>query len=173
MISGNGIHGKYKRSKPEDAYEVTDFLHHPRREGAVAPVYRGALAGCRGMSAERWRRSKISRTASWPKRRCGRANRGGRTLSVTDSLTELYNSRRFYEQLQVEVERAERHGHPSPSSSSWTSTISNGSTTHTGTSEGRVSRIRLGQVIQRCLRKRIPRTASVEKSCHYPAGYGR
>jgi len=33
-------------------------------------------------------------------------------LSITDGLTGLYNSRHFYGQLQVEMERAERYGHP-------------------------------------------------------------
>ena len=32
-------------------------------------------------------------------------------LSITDGLTGLYNSRHFYGQLQVEMERAERYGH--------------------------------------------------------------
>lgn len=33
-------------------------------------------------------------------------------LSITDGLTGLYNSRHFYGQLQVEMERAERYEHP-------------------------------------------------------------
>ena len=35
-----------------------------------------------------------------------------RTLSITDALTSLYNSRHFYEQVDIEVERAVRYGRP-------------------------------------------------------------
>lgn len=35
-----------------------------------------------------------------------------RTMSITDALTMLYNSRHFYDQLAVEVERASRYRHP-------------------------------------------------------------
>ncbi len=32
-------------------------------------------------------------------------------LAITDSLTQLYNSRHFYDQLKMEIERANRYGH--------------------------------------------------------------
>jgi two-component system cell cycle response regulator len=35
-----------------------------------------------------------------------------RELSITDSLTKLFNSRHFYDQLRDEIERADRYGHP-------------------------------------------------------------
>jgi diguanylate cyclase (GGDEF)-like protein len=35
-----------------------------------------------------------------------------RELSITDSLTKLYNSRHFFQQLKQEVERAKRYEHP-------------------------------------------------------------
>jgi diguanylate cyclase (GGDEF)-like protein len=33
-------------------------------------------------------------------------------LAITDGLTKLYNSRYFYNQLEIEVDRANRYGHP-------------------------------------------------------------
>lgn len=33
-------------------------------------------------------------------------------LSITDALTKLYNSRRFYSQLKHEIDRSNRYGHP-------------------------------------------------------------
>jgi len=33
-------------------------------------------------------------------------------LAVTDSLTELFNARHFHEQLELEVDRSNRYGHP-------------------------------------------------------------
>ena len=33
-------------------------------------------------------------------------------LSITDDLTRLYNSRHFYSQLNAEIERTNRYGHP-------------------------------------------------------------
>lgn len=33
-------------------------------------------------------------------------------MSITDSLTKLYNSRHFFRQLKSEIERSERYGHP-------------------------------------------------------------
>lgn len=33
-------------------------------------------------------------------------------MSITDSLTKLYNSRHFFRQLKTEIERSERYGHP-------------------------------------------------------------
>jgi diguanylate cyclase (GGDEF)-like protein/PAS domain S-box-containing protein len=35
-----------------------------------------------------------------------------RTMSITDALTSLYNSRYFYEQIEIEAERAVRYGRP-------------------------------------------------------------
>jgi diguanylate cyclase (GGDEF)-like protein len=35
-----------------------------------------------------------------------------REMSITDSLTKLFNSRHFFNQLKLEAERAERYGHP-------------------------------------------------------------
>jgi diguanylate cyclase (GGDEF)-like protein len=35
-----------------------------------------------------------------------------KTLSITDGLTKLYNSRHFYNQLELEIERLKRYKHP-------------------------------------------------------------
>jgi two-component system, cell cycle response regulator len=35
-----------------------------------------------------------------------------KALSITDGLTGVFNSRHFYHQLEIEIERYKRHGHP-------------------------------------------------------------
>ncbi len=145
--------GKYKRSKfVEDAYEVTDFFtildgkaRWLRFTASPLKDAEGCLSGAvetleditdRKLAEEALRESETRY----------------RTLSVTDSLTELYNSRRFYEELQVEVERAERYGHPLSLLLLDIDNFKHFNDTY-GHLEGDEVLIRLGQVVQRCLRK--------------------
>jgi len=146
-------HGKYKRSKfVEDAYEVTDFftiLDGKARwlRFTAAPLQ--DTEGCVSGAVETLEDITDRKLAEEALRE---SESRYRTLSVTDSLTELYNSRRFYEQLQVEVERAERYGHPLSLLLLDIDNFKRFNDTY-GHLEGDEVLIRLGQVVQRCLRK--------------------
>jgi diguanylate cyclase (GGDEF)-like protein len=73
-------------------------------------------------------------------------------LSITDSLTRLYNSRQFYQQLRSEIERANRYNHPLSILLLDIDNFKDFNDTH-GHLEGDSVLIRLGEVIRRCLRK--------------------
>ena len=75
-----------------------------------------------------------------------------RILSVTDALTKLYNSRQFYDQLKLEIERADRYGHPLSLLLLDIDNFKNFNDSY-GHLEGDVVLIKLGEVIRRCLRK--------------------
>ena len=75
-----------------------------------------------------------------------------RELSIVDGLTQLYNSRHFYHQLKMEMDRADRYGQPltlllldlddfKPFNDAY------------GHVEGDQVLMRLGQVVKRCLRQ--------------------
>jgi len=75
-----------------------------------------------------------------------------RELSITDALTGLYNSRYFYSQLQAEMERADRYRHPFSLLLLDIDDFKDFNDTY-GHVEGDDVLVRLGEVIQRCLRK--------------------
>jgi diguanylate cyclase (GGDEF)-like protein/PAS domain S-box-containing protein len=75
-----------------------------------------------------------------------------RELSIVDDLTQLYNSRYFYHQLKMEIDRAERYGQP------LTLLLLDiddfkGYNDAYGHIEGDEVLLRLGQVVKRCLRQ--------------------
>ena len=41
-----------------------------------------------------------------------KSEKGYKDLAITDGLTQLYNSRHFYSQLEMEIDRANRYNHP-------------------------------------------------------------
>lgn len=41
-----------------------------------------------------------------------KSEKGYKDLSITDGLTQLFNSRHFYSQLEMEIDRASRYNHP-------------------------------------------------------------
>ena len=75
-----------------------------------------------------------------------------RELSIVDDLTQLYNSRHFYHQLKMEIDRADRYGQPLTLLLLDLDDFKAFNDTY-GHVEGDQVLSRLGQVVKRCLRQ--------------------
>ncbi len=75
-----------------------------------------------------------------------------RKLSITDGLTKLFNSRYFYNQLNGEIDRSNRYGHPLSLLLLDIDNFKDYNDTY-GHLEGDKILVRLGAVIKTCLRK--------------------
>jgi diguanylate cyclase (GGDEF)-like protein/PAS domain S-box-containing protein len=75
-----------------------------------------------------------------------------RELSIIDDLTQLYNSRHFYFQLKIEMDRSNRYGNPLTLLLLDLDNFKHFNDTY-GHVEGDHVLIRLGQVFKRCLRE--------------------
>jgi len=75
-----------------------------------------------------------------------------RELSIIDDLTQLYNSRYFYHQLKIEMDRADRYGHPLTLLLLDLDDFKQFNDAY-GHIEGDQVLMRLGQVVKRCLRQ--------------------
>jgi len=110
---GRLYHGRYRQSALVDGgYEAEDFFPHfgeggrwlfftaaPLRNAAGEIV--GAIETLQDVSERRWAEEALRDSEE-----------RYRTLSLTDSLTGLYNSRYLHECLQAEAERTLRYGRP-------------------------------------------------------------
>jgi diguanylate cyclase (GGDEF)-like protein len=74
-----------------------------------------------------------------------------RELSIFDDITQLYNSRHFYHQLQMEIDRADRYGHPLTLLLLDLDNFKQFKDTY-GHIEGDRVLMQLSQVVKRCLR---------------------
>jgi len=75
-----------------------------------------------------------------------------RELSIVDDLTQLYNSRHFYHQLKMEMDRADRYGQPLTLLLFDLDDFKRFNDAY-GHVEGDQVLLRLGQVVKRCLRQ--------------------
>lgn len=73
-------------------------------------------------------------------------------LSITDGLTQLYNSRYFYTQLKGEIERFKRYGHQLSLLLLDIDNFKEYNDTH-GHLEGDKILVRIGRIIKSCLRR--------------------
>ena len=81
-----------------------------------------------------------------------RAEEALRKLSITDNLTNLYNSRHFYNQLHAEIERAVRYNHPLSLLLLDVDNFKNYNDTY-GHLKGDKVLAKMGEIIVMCLRK--------------------
>jgi len=145
--------GKCNKSELiEDAYEATDFFPALGRGGKCLRFTAAALKDSSGIlqyaieTLEDITARKLAEDA------LRESERKYMELSITDGLTKLYNSRFFYSQLKAEVDRANRYNHPMSLLLLDIDDFKHFNDTY-GHLEGDQVLMRLGQVIQRCLRK--------------------
>ncbi|MBW2598907.1 MAG: GGDEF domain-containing protein [Deltaproteobacteria bacterium] len=144
---------KYKKSDLiEDAYEATDFFPALEDKGKWLRFTASALKGSTGtlIGAVETLEDITGRKLAEDALRESEARY--RTLSITDALTGLYNSRHFYDQIRLEIERADRYGHPLSLLLLDIDNFKKFNDSY-GHLEGDVVLVRLGEVIRRCLRK--------------------
>lgn len=105
--------GKYRRSTlVEGAYEAEDYFPHIGKGGkwlffTAAPLRNrdGRIIGAIETLQDVTERKRTEEALRESEQRY-------RELSITDGLTGLYNSRHFFGQIQMEMERAQRYLHP-------------------------------------------------------------
>jgi diguanylate cyclase (GGDEF)-like protein len=105
--------GKYRKSfLAEGAYEVEDYFPGLGEEGrwlffTATPISdaNGVMLGAVQTLQDITERKKVENELRESEKRY-------RELSITDSLTKLYNSRHFFRQLRQEIERAKRYEEP-------------------------------------------------------------
>ena len=145
--------GKYNKSKLiEEAYEATDFFPELEGGGKWLRFTVSALRDSTGIiigaveTLEDITDRKLAENALIESEKMYRA------LSITDALTGLYNSRYFYDQLRSEIGRADRYRHPFSLLLLDLDDFKDFNDTY-GHFEGDEVLVRLGGVIQKCLRK--------------------
>jgi len=105
--------GNYGKSPVLDsAYETESFFPALGEEGkwlfcTAAPLLdtSGCIVGAVETLLDTTERKRVEDNLRESEKRY-------REMSITDSLTKLFNSRHFFNQLKLEAERAERYGHP-------------------------------------------------------------
>ena len=145
--------GKYNKSKLiEGAYEATDFFPELEGGGKWLRFTVSALRDSAGtiIGAVETLEDVTDRKLAEDALR--ESEKMYRTLSITDALTGLYNSRHFYDQLKSEIERADRYRHPLSLLLLDIDDFKDFNDTY-GHLEGDEVLVRLGEVIRKCLRK--------------------
>ena len=144
---------KYTKSKLiEDAYEATDFFPDLGTNGKWLRFTAAALRDSHGFLIGAVETLEDITDRKLAEEALRNSEMRYRRLSITDALTKLYNSRRFYSQLRSEIDRANRYSHPLSLLLLDIDNFKHYNDTY-GHLEGDTVLIRLGEVIRRCLRK--------------------
>ena len=144
---------KYTKSKLiEDAYEATDFFPDLGSSGKWLRFTAAALRDSHGFFIGAVETLEDITDRKLAEEALRNSEMRYRRLSITDALTKLFNSRRFYNQLRSETDRANRYSHPLSLLLLDVDNFKDYNDTY-GHLEGDTVLIRLGEVIRRCLRK--------------------
>jgi diguanylate cyclase (GGDEF)-like protein len=112
LISAHYNGNSRKSFHVEDAYEAEVFFPDMHNGGKWMIITAAPISGADGSIAGAVQTLQDITERKLAEEEVRESEKRFRDLSITDSLTKLYNSRHFFRQLKQEVERVERYKQP-------------------------------------------------------------